>query len=376
MNNQKDIISFILLSNSGLSCQIFRVNENKKINLIGQSISSPEGINNGIIVNVKLASKSIRHCISVAEKQAKINLSLIHILFEPKDLLLTRVSKYKKLGGSKIHTEDISFLINEAKNQILSNDMKKNILHTYNFNYVVDNIKFLSEPINIYSDFFFHELSFLTLPKNIFKNMTQVFDNCEITIGRFIFNPFALGVELLSNDEINNGCLIVNFDNQQTTLTIFKDASIIFYKSIPVTIGHIIMDLSKGCSLTLEESQQIIKNYGIMKATNFKKGKENKQSYLNKKFFIETKYRKISENLIFDIISARAEEIIEFLRKNIVSSGVNLGDLKKIYFYGSTYNIDDIHELLTNSFDLLTENIVSYMDATFCWFFKNFAGRS
>ena len=82
-------------------------------------------------------------------------------------------------------------------------------------------------------------------------------------------------------------------------------------------------------------------------------------------FFSLFKIGCLHYSIIFDIISARAEEIIEFLRKNIVSSGINLGDIKKIYFYGNTYNIDDIHELLTSSFDLLAENIVSYMDATF-----------
>ena len=67
------------------------------------------------------------------------------------------MTKYKKLGGSKIYKEDISYLISEGKNQVLSNDVKRSILHTYNFNYVVDNVKFLSEPINIYADFFSHK---------------------------------------------------------------------------------------------------------------------------------------------------------------------------------------------------------------------------
>ncbi len=107
MNNHKDIISFILINNSGLVCKIFRVSDDKKVVLIGESYSSSEGIQNGIVVNIELASKSVRTCISEAEKKAKINLSDIHILFEPTNLLSTRVTKYKKLGGSKIYKEDL-----------------------------------------------------------------------------------------------------------------------------------------------------------------------------------------------------------------------------------------------------------------------------
>ena len=365
MNNHKDIISFIFISNSGLVCKIFRVSDDKKIVLIGESYSLSEGIRNGIVVNIELASKSVRACISEAEKKSKINLSDIHILFEPTNLLSTRVTKYKKLGGSKIYKEDLSYLISEGKNQILSNDVKRNILHAYNFNYVVDNVKFLSEPINIYSDFFYHELSFLTLPKNIFKNITQVFNNCELRINRFILNSFALGVENLTNEEINNGCLMINFENKNTNLIFFLMGSIIFYKTLPISIGHIIMDISKGCSLSLSEAQKIFQYYGIIERIDLKKEKSKKNKYINQSFFTESKYRKISENLIFEIISSRSEEIVEFINKNINSSGLNLENLQKAYFYGNTYGVEGIEKFLSNNFEAFVENIDTSIDIAF-----------
>ena len=365
MNNHKDIISFIFISNSGLVCKIFRVSDDKKIVLIGESYSSSEGIQNGIVLNIDLASKSVRNCISEAEKKAKINLSEINILFEPANLLSTRVTKYKKLGGSKIYKEDISYLISEGKNQVLSNDVKRSILHTYNFNYVVDNVKFLSEPINIYADFFSHELSFLTLPKNIFKNITQVFNNCELKINRFLLNSFALGVENLTNEEINNGCLIINFENKNMNLIFFLMGSIIFYKTLPISIGHIIMDISKGCSLSLSEAQKIFQHYGIIEKIDLKKLKSKKNKYINQSFFTESKYRKISENLIFEIISSRSEEIIEFINKNINYSGLNLENLQKVYFYGNAYEVRGVEKFLSDNLQTFVENVDSSTNITF-----------
>ena len=365
MNNHKDIISFIFISNSGLVCKIFRVSDDKKTVLIGESYSSSEGIQNSIVLNIDLASKSVRNCISEAEKKAKINLSEINILFEPENLLSSRVTKYKKLGGSKIYKEDISYLISEGKNQILSNDVKRSILHTYNFNYVVDNVKFLSEPINIYADFFSHELSFLTLPKNIFKNITQVFNNCELKINRFLLNSFALGIENLTNEEINNGCLIINFENKNINLIFFLMGSIIFYKTLPISIGHIIMDISKGCSLALSEAQRIFQHYGIIEKIDLKKLKSKKNKYINQSFFTESKYRKISENLIFEIISSRSEEIIEFINKNINYSGLNLENLQKVYFYGNTYGMGGVEKFLSDNLQTFVENIDSSTNMTF-----------
>ncbi len=77
------------------------------------------------------------------------------------------------------------------------------------------------------------------------------------------------------------------------------------------------------------------------------------------------KYRKISENLIFEIISSRSEEIVEFINKNINSSGLNLENLQKAYFYGNTYGVEGIEKFLSNNFEAFVENIDSSMDIAF-----------
>ena len=41
------------------------------------------------------------------------------LVFEQPDFLCTKFSKHKKINGSKIHKDDIEFLLIEAKKQFL-----------------------------------------------------------------------------------------------------------------------------------------------------------------------------------------------------------------------------------------------------------------
>ena len=61
---------------------------------------------------------------------------------------------------------------------------------------MVDNKFFKELPFNVYADQFSQENVFLSVPKNILKNISEVFHSCDIEINQFISCSYSLGVEL------------------------------------------------------------------------------------------------------------------------------------------------------------------------------------
>ena len=177
----EDPIGIIELGNINIKCIIFIINNNNA-EILSTSTFPSAGFHNDIVVNLSKASNSIRSCINSAEKKAKVTLKKINVIFEQPDFLCTNFSKRKKIDGSKIHKDDIEFLLKEAKKQLMLNDKKQTIIHIFNHNYIVDNKKFLEEPINVYADLLTHEITFITIPKNNLKNINQVFIDCDLEI--------------------------------------------------------------------------------------------------------------------------------------------------------------------------------------------------
>ena len=124
--NSEDPIGIIELGNLKIKCLIFTIN-NSKAKILSTSIISSEGIHNDVVMNLTKATNAIRSCISNAEKKAKILLKKINVVFEQPDFLCTKFSKHKKIDGSKIHKDDIDFLLKEAKKQLILNDKKQSI---------------------------------------------------------------------------------------------------------------------------------------------------------------------------------------------------------------------------------------------------------
>ena len=320
--NSEDSIGIIELGNINIKCLIFKIKDNNESEILSTSITSSEGIHNGIVVNLTKASKAIRSCISIAEKKAKILLKKINVVLEGPEFLSTKFTKHKKINGSKIHKDDIDFLLKEAKKQLILNDKKQSIIHIFNHNYVVDGKAFSDEPIEVYADSLSHEVTFITIPKNNLKNINQAFIDCDIEIERLISNTFALGAKLLNNKELEFGSILVDIGFEKISLGLFKNLALVHSITLPMGINHITKDISKVCSLSMDESVVIRNNIDFSFQNNQNLFDAN--GYLKNSYFINSSFRKISKNLILNVIKARLDEIFETVKKQIIVPEFNL----------------------------------------------------
>ena len=347
--SEDELVGIIELGNLDLKCLIFRANK-ENIEIISSSVTPSVGFYNDVVINLTKATNAIRSCISVAEKKAKISLKKINVVFEQPDFLCTKFSKHKKINGAKIYKDDIDFLLKEAKKQLILNDKKQSIIHIFNHNYMVDNKPFIEEPIGVFADSLTHEITFITAPKNNLKNINQVFTDCDIEITRLISKGFAQGIELLSYKELESGSIILDFGYEKTTFILFKNLAVVHSITLPIGSYNIIKDISKVCSLTIEESELILKKIDF----SFKNNNNifDFDNYLKKIFFIKSNYRKISKDLVLDVIQARLDEIISIGKKQLLNTGFNSASGESILIAGdSLIFLENIEKYFINHFN-------------------------
>ena len=340
----------IELGNINLKCLIFRINNANVLEILSTAVTRSEGIHNGVIVNLANASQAIRSCISASEKKAKISLKKINVVLEQPEFLCTKFSKHRKIDGSKIHKDDIEFLLKEAKKQLILNDDKQSIIHIFNHNYIVDGKTFLEEPIDVYADSLSHEMTFVTMPKNNIKNINQAFTDCDIEVERLISCTFALAAKLLNDNELKFGSILVDIGFEKTSLGLFKNLALVHSITFSIGINHIIKDISKVCSLSLEESKNIINKIDFSFQNNEQLFDEN--GYLKNIYFNNSSFRKISQSLILNITKARLEEIFEMIKKQIIGTGLSLNFGTNFFIVGGGSNPFNLEKYCSDFFGL------------------------
>ena len=112
-------------------------------------------------------------------------------------------------------------------------------------------------------------------------------------------------------------------------------------------INHITKDISKVCSLNLDESKNIINNIDFSFQNNQYIFDEN--NYLKSTYFVNSSFRKISKDLILNVIKARLDEIIDTLNKQLIAPGFNLTSGISFVLKGGL-NLHNIEKYFINFF--------------------------
>ena len=352
----EDPIGIIELGNINLKCLICKIDNENKLQILSSSSTQSDGIHNGVVLNLAKASNAIRLCVSEAEKKAVISIKKIHIVLEQPEFLCTKLSKDRKINGSKISKEDIEFLLKEGKKQVTLNDHKQSIIHIFNHNYIVDGKIFIEEPINVFADYLKHEMTFITMPKNNIKNITEAFNNCDIDVDRFISCIFVLAIKLIKEDELHSGSMIIDIGYEKISIGMFKNLALVHSITLPVGVNHFIKDLAKVSSLNIEESKKIISEIDF----SFENKKTNifdSKNHLKEMYFTKSNYRKISKDLIFDIVKARMDEICQLIAKQMIFTGFNKKIGVTINLVGGGSNLENIDEYFSKFFKVNVKKI-------------------
>ena len=195
----KDPILFVEINNKEYNFVAGFFDENQNFEIIEKITSNNEGINENKIINIDQASEKIKKNIEIIEKKLNFVFKETTILLENFDFNCVNISGYKKLNGSQVLKENISFIINSIKSLILYSDQKKSIVHIFNSKNILDNVIIENLPIGLYGNFYSHELTFFLMDTNDLKNVKKIFLENNLKVKKIFLKQFGEGAQLIKN---------------------------------------------------------------------------------------------------------------------------------------------------------------------------------
>ena len=315
------------LNDSKLIFYVISFNEKKDFKILKKIILESEGIINGRVINIEIVSQLLKKTINSIEDELNYFFSNVVVIISPDQINCLNVSGYKKLNGSQVSGEDITYILNNIKKIILESENNYSLVHLFNSNFSLDSDNLENLPIGLFGEFYNQNMTFFLVNKNILNNIKSVFEKCGLNIEKIILKSFAEGIYLLSDNKSEKNFTIFRLEKNRINVSLFKNKSYIFTEEFSFGFNLIIKDISKLCSLKIEEVENFMKEIELKSVLE-----DNNESYLEKKYFYISPYRKIKHQLILDIITARIEELFEICYKK----NTNIKNLKnndKIYIY-------------------------------------------
>ena len=182
---------FIEINNLEYIFAVGDENEQNNFNLIYKCIVPIQGIENFKITDFDLVFNDIKKNIYFIEQKLNYTFKNLILILNNFNCSFINLSGFTKLNGSQILKENITYILNSLKSNIIETEEKKTILHIFNSKYVLDKKKVENLPIGLFGDFYSHELSFCLINNNDYKNLYNIFNSCNLKIKKVLLKSFV-----------------------------------------------------------------------------------------------------------------------------------------------------------------------------------------
>ena len=293
--------------------------ENQNFEIIEKLVAPSEAMIKNKLIEIEVANEIIKKNIEIIEKKLDHIFKDVVLILGNFNCSCINISGFKRLNGSQVLKENISFILNSLKLAVNENEKQKTILHIFNSKSILDGINTENLPIGLFGDLYSHELTFFLINNNELKNIKKVFNKNNLYIKKFILKQFVEGSQLINKNKDINDFFKIRFDRNMSYINFFENDSFRYSESFNFGTNIILNDIRKICALKDEEIRNFLSKY------NFDKKDLDKDELLEKEYFFKNQYRKIKKKLILGIIEARIEEIVNI----IFLENINIKHFKK-----------------------------------------------
>ena len=244
----------------------------------------------------------VQKIITSLEENTDEYIDSINLMVDSPKMLSIGISISKIIDGVQLKQDDIQFLVQEAKQQILKYYKNQNIIHIIINNYRINNIDYDYLPLNIKCNFIALDILFICLPKEIIEYFKNIFYKFDISVNQIICSSYAKAKDYEENLLTHKDISFIDVGYNKTSIITYANNKIVCLNTLSIGGNHITKDISKVLKINLKEAENIKINF------------DKRENFLDNK--------NLTSELLRKIIFARTEEIIKMCTRSIKLSSV------------------------------------------------------
>jgi cell division protein FtsA len=276
-----------------------------------------EAITRGTVRDLNQAAKDIDDCYSGVMYSSGLVTDQAYVGITGRDL--TSVNRRATLEiehpEGEVEPEDVDAVIGRSLPHSLRSGQQ--IVHSMVREFILDGIHTTRSPVGMIGERLEVETHVVLGSTSQIANLERTLGRVDLKVRSYVFNLISAGEAVLSAEDRNAGCVLIDFGGGTTNVGVFHGGTLCFSRCLPVGGQNYDHDLKHGLGISFEEAQRIKKSYG--KAW-IDPDNEELEDFIDIKFYGRREYDKIKRRRIYEIMQPRSEEILEHIIKALNAS--------------------------------------------------------
>lgn len=282
--------------------------------ILGIGKAPMDGMQKGVITDVEEAVRGVSSALDIAEKVAGLPIEKAYVSING-----SHISSQNSRGviavsraDGEITPEDIARVINAA--QAVSLPSNREIIHVLPQNFIVDGHEHIHDPLGMTGVRLEVETHMIEGSTPFIKNITKVINQSGVHIEDFVFAPLAAAAAVLDKRQKELGVVLVDLGAGTSSLVVYEENTLLHTAVLPLGSSHITNDIAIGLRTSIDVAEEIKKRYGTAITEDIKKS----ESIVVE---LDDEQNSVSRKEVADIISARLDEIMTFVDRELRKIG-------------------------------------------------------
>ena len=228
--------------------------------ILGIGVQKSAGVKRGVVRDIEETTRAIGAAMKNAERMAGVEVGTVYCGIAGEHVSGRSSHGMVSVTGDEIRTGDVARVNDMASNISYGRDHE--LLHAIPQDYIIDQQAGISEPIGMTGSRLEAEVYLVTVLSSAMLNLRKCVERAGYHVGEFVLEPLAASLAVLTPDERELGCAIVELGAGSTNVAIFQGGKIRHTGSILMAGGHVTGDLVYGLQVTQQDAEKLKERHG------------------------------------------------------------------------------------------------------------------
>lgn len=232
-------------------------NEEDQLEIIGVGVAPSTGLRRGVVLNIEATLTAVSSAIESAELMSgrEIHSCVLGVSGANVESLNSKGVVAVAGKGREITADDIARVHEAAK--AVSIPMDREILHVVPQDYTVDAQRGIRDPLHMMGVRLESEVHVITSSVTTTQNLAKCVNRAGYKTDRRILGSLAAARAVLSDDERDLGCLLMDIGGGTTDLMVFREGAPWFTTAIPAGGMQVTNDISIMLSVLMDSAERL-----------------------------------------------------------------------------------------------------------------------
>ncbi|HOW27066.1 MAG TPA: cell division protein FtsA [Elusimicrobiota bacterium] len=289
------------------------------IEILGGGRRACKGVKAGVVINIAETASAISRVLEETEEKVSMSGAVHNVYIGIRGSHIQTFNHHGALNiartDKEITVEDRDHVIENTKAVPISAD--REIVHVIPQDFILDRQNGVPDPIGMEAGLLEVDVHIVTASSNHLNNIWKAVANAGFEVEEPLYALLAVGDLVVTAEEKDLGCLLIDMGGQSTSMAIYTEGSIRFTKELPIGADAITHDLAHALRTSILQAQQTKERYGAA-SREFAQGDVDEEiEYIG----VDGRTPKtIRRHLLFDYIAPRVEEIFMLIQEELQNS--------------------------------------------------------